>query len=230
MTPMVLIEKAMSSGAGIEQLEKLLELQIRHEQNEARKAYAAALSAFASEGVKIAKDKRVNFSSQRGTTDYRHATLGAVVDALIPALARHGLSHSWRTAQAGSEITVTCRLSHCLGHYEEVSLSGAPDDSGNKNKIQQVGSTVTYLQRYTLLAITGMATHEQDDDAKAAGQAATPVEYVTEDQAHNIAALIAEVKADLRQFCGFFRIDGVDLLPASQYSKAVAMLEAKRGK
>lgn len=36
--------------------------------------------------------------------------------------------------------------------------------------IQQIASTVTYLQRYTLLAITGMSTKGMDDDAAAAGE------------------------------------------------------------
>jgi hypothetical protein len=35
-----------------------------------------------------------------------------------------------------------------------------------KNAIQQVASTTTYLQRYTLLAITGMSTKGMDDDGR----------------------------------------------------------------
>jgi hypothetical protein len=82
------------------------------------------------------------------------------------SLADHGLSHRWETEQKDNLIRVTCILTHALGHSERVVLEARPDDSGKKNAIQQVGSTVTYLQRYTLLAITGMATTDQDDDGR----------------------------------------------------------------
>jgi len=80
-------------------------------------------------------------------------------------LSKHGLSASWRTEQNG-QIKVTCRISHSMGHYEETSLSADADTSGSKNAIQAVGSTITYLERYSLLAITGLATEDQDNDGE----------------------------------------------------------------
>jgi hypothetical protein len=54
-----------------------------------------------------------------------------------------------------------------MGHSEEGAvLEGAPDTSGSKNSIQAVGSTVSYLERYTLLAATGLAAKDQDDDGR----------------------------------------------------------------
>ena len=47
---------------------------------------------------------------------------------------------------------MTCVVSHRLGHSEENTLTAGRDESGNKNNIQAVGSTITYLQRYTLKA------------------------------------------------------------------------------
>ena len=57
-----------------------------------------------------------------------------------------------------------------MGHSEAVSIAGPLDDSGQKNGIQQIGSTITYLERYTLMAIMGLAAHDQDDDGIASGQ------------------------------------------------------------
>ena len=56
-----------------------------------------------------------------------------------------------------------------MGHSEAVSIAGPLDDSGQKNGIQQIGSTITYLERYTLMAIMGLAAHDQDDDGIASG-------------------------------------------------------------
>jgi hypothetical protein len=69
-------------------------------------------------------------------------------------------------------VKVTCKLTHKQGHSEEVTLEAPLDTSGGKNNIQAMGSSVSYLERYTLLAITGLATKEQDDDGASTGQAA----------------------------------------------------------
>jgi hypothetical protein len=55
-------------------------------------------------------------------------------------------------------------------------------------------------------------------------------ETVNEDQAVTLAALIEEVKADGAKFSEFFGISRLGDLPASEYKRAVAMLEAKRGR
>ena len=91
---------------------------------------------------------------------------------------------SWSTGQTDGSVTVTCHITHEAGHRESVTLSGPPDDSGKKNKIQQVGSTVTYLQRYTLLSSLGLATADQDDDGVAANGKA--VLHVTAGQTQEI--------------------------------------------
>ena len=53
-----------------------------------------------------------------------------------------------------------------MGHSESTTLQSPPDASGGKNSIQAIGSAVTYLSRYTLLAITGLATGENEDDGQ----------------------------------------------------------------
>lgn len=166
VTPMALIERAMASGASMEQLEKLLDLQERWEKNEARKAFAAAMVEFKKEPITINKNKGVAFDSRDGSsrTEYRHATLDHVCEEIVTALNKHGIAHSWKPETVDGKVRVTCILRHSLGHEESVMLDAPPDDSGKKNKIQAVGSTITYLERYSLLAVTGLAVKGQDDD------------------------------------------------------------------
>ena len=166
-TMMSLIQRAATDEAfSVEKLEHLLAVKERWEKEEARKAYVAALADFKTTPPHIVKDKQVSY----GNTRYRHATLGQVADAVAAGLAPHSLSHSWAVAQNGGAVTVTCTLTHALGHSEAVSITGPQDDSGQKNGIQQVGSAITYLERYTLMAITGLAAADMDDDGQAAGQ------------------------------------------------------------
>jgi hypothetical protein len=104
--------------------------------------------------------------------DYWHATLASICEQACPLLASVGLRHHWNLVEGqGGIILVTCTLTHQLGHSEGVTLSGLPDASGKKNPIQQKGSTVSYLERYTFLAVTGLATIDQDDDGRKSGAA-----------------------------------------------------------
>lgn len=161
---MQIIERlAIEPNFDVAKLQSLLDVRERWAAAEARRAFVTALNAFKANPPRITKNKQVSFSG----TNYRHATLDNVCDMIGAALAEHGLSHRWDVQQGdGGVIRVACVLTHLLGHSERVQLEGLPDDSGKKNKIQQVGSTVTYLQRYTLLAITGLATTDQDDDGR----------------------------------------------------------------
>ena len=159
-TPAAVLMYAMEKGADMAQTEKLMDLQIKWEANEARKAYVADMAEFKKNPPTIVKDKLVAFSG----TSYTHATLGNVTSAIVEGLAKYGFSHRWDVDQQGAQIIVSCVLTHKLGHSERTTLSSGKDDSGKKNAIQQVASAVTYLQRYTLLAATGLATHDQEDD------------------------------------------------------------------
>lgn len=163
ITPMQMLNMAVSQGADLDKLTKLMDLQERWEKNEARKAFVAALNAFKTNPPEVLKNKDV---LHNGKFMYRHATLDNVSGIIGEALATVGISHRWETEQIDGIVRVTCVLTHDLGHSERVPLQAEPDKSGAKNSIQAIGSTVTYLQRYTLLAATGMAVKDQDNDAE----------------------------------------------------------------
>lgn len=165
-SPMGMMMAAMNQGASLEQVEKMMNLQERWEHREAEKAFNDAMAAFKAEAVEIIKRKTVDFPSQKGRTHYRHAELSDVVEAVGPALSKHGFAWSWKTEQNGGSIRVTCILKHRQGHSDSVSLESAADQSGNKNGIQAIASTVTYLQRHTLKAITGVSEKGDDNDGR----------------------------------------------------------------
>ena len=157
-------------GIDVDKLEKLFEIQERWEANEARKAYHQAMADFKANPPEILKDKKVSFkNNDQTTTSYSHATLHNVTSVINAELSKHGLTASWTTGQSDKGVSVTCRITHIMGHSEETTLVAPADGSGKKNSIQAIGSTVTYLERYTLFAITGIAGKDQDDDGNGAG-------------------------------------------------------------
>lgn len=223
VTPMQMLAHAMERGADLDQLQKLMDLQERYEANQARKAFVQAMADFKASPPEILKRKHVEYTTSKGTTKYDHATLADVCTAAIQGLARVGISHRWDVKQDGGRIQVTCILTHQQGHSESVSMSSGVDDSGGKNAIQAIGSATTYLSRYTLLAATGLAAADMDDDGRKSEQA----EYITDKQAADLQAKITEVGANEAQFLRFLKVEKLEDLPASKYTAAIRALEDK---
>lgn len=159
ITPMEMISSAMSNGATVEQLEKLIEFAERMQANDARMSFNQAMADFKKSPPSISKNKHVKF----GQTEYVHATLDHVTEVVTDALSKVGISHKWTVNQDAGGISVSCVLTHEKGHSEITTLTAGADTSGSKNAIQAIGSTVTYLQRYTLLAATGLAASGDGD-------------------------------------------------------------------
>lgn len=167
--PLAMAMQAMKAGMSIADMRGMLDLQKEWEANEARKAYNEAMAAFKAEAVEIIKRKQVDFATAKGRTQYKHAELSDVIDAVGPSLSKHGFSWSWTLRQEKGWLEVTCVLKHRLGHFESVTLGAPPDDSGGKNTIQAIVSTKTYLERHTLKAACGVAEKGEDDDANSSG-------------------------------------------------------------
>jgi len=222
-SPAGLMMTAIAKGLDLAQVEKAMALQERWEANEARKAYHDAMAEFKANPPEIDKDQHVKFQTSKGLTEYRHASLANVTQKINSALSQHGLSAGWKVAQADKLITVTCTITHRMGHSESTSLTAAPDDSGSKNPIQAVGSAISYLERYTLLALSGLATHEMDDDNAGAG-----VEYITTDQAIQINDLIKETGSKLDAFLKYIGAESVEKIIAENYNKALMALNRKK--
>lgn len=163
-TPADFLGMAVQRGASIEELKILMDLKERYDAAEAKKAYVAAMAEFKRNAPKISKDAHVEHSG----ISYNHATLGNICNVIIPVLAEYGISHNWSQIQSpDGMIQVTCTLTHNLGHSESNFMMAPPDNTGKKNAIQSISSTVTYLQRYTFLAACGLSTSEIDDDGRA---------------------------------------------------------------
>lgn len=222
-TPMDMLSIAVSRGASIEVLEKLMALAERQEANKNRRAFDAAIAEAKAEIPTISKNRTVDFTSTKGRTHYRYEDLAEIARTIDPILAKHGLHYRFRTHNPPNEpITVTCVIAHRDGHFEENSLSGPRDESGNKNGHQAIQSAVTYLERTTLKASLGLAASNEDDDSRATS-APEPIES---EQFGVIRKLIIEAGTDEEKFCALFKIGALAELPAAKFEKAVGELNA----
>lgn len=224
VTPMQLVERAMAAG-NLELVEKFMALQERWEANQARKAFVAAISAAKAEIKPILKKQEVDFTSTRGRTNYEHEGLADIAEHVDPILAKNGLSYRYRPKQDAKILTITCIVEHRDGHAEETTLFGANDESGNKNAIQSVGSTATYLQRYTLKLALGLAA-AKDDDGRASGAAPEPTPEAPDGYADWRADMTAKADEGYEQFSKAWKTDATRALREYALKNDAAWREA----
>lgn len=191
--PLSVIEQAIRTGATADQLERLLQLQVQadhhrldlmrekrrmDEEDRAKAAKAAFLrdlAGFRGENIVIPKSKYVD----RGRAgSFMQAEYGTAAAMLSPALSKHGFSfrhdmkfgaRRWMTEGVESDapwVYVTCYLEHRDGHTESLDLDGPPGDLSANTPVQNMQATASYLKRQSLLAITGTATQDEDDENK----------------------------------------------------------------
>jgi len=223
LTPMQMAYHLIQGGADLGSVKEMLDMSKQLAAEQARRAFDNALSAAKAEIPPIFKNRVVDFTSAKGRTNYRHEDLGEIAKTVDPILARHGLSYRFRTEQEPGAVRVICVVAHRDGHSEENALSAPRDDSGNKNSIQQIGSTITYLQRYTLKAALGLAA-TNDDDGRASGAGGS----ISQEQLAKLTTIAAEVGGDVAKLCKHFKIEALVDLPARRFAEAVGIMELKR--
>lgn len=92
----------------------------------------------------------------------RYADLASVWDACRKELAAHEIAVVQIPTAVGAVVSVETRLLHASGEWIGGTLTVTGKDPGP----QSVGSCITYLRRYGLAALVGVAP--DDDDAEAA--------------------------------------------------------------
>jgi len=218
VTPMAMLQTAMEQGADLDKMQKLMDLQERWEAGQAKKSYISAMTKFREDCPDISKTRKGH--------NCKYAGLAETIQQIKMTLSDHGLSHSWKTEQIDKETKVICTVTHIDGHAESTSLSAAAETSGSKNSIQAIGSTISYLERYTLFAILGLASSDMDTD----GNIQNPIKYISDEQAANIQALADEVNANMPNFFKYLQVKSIETIRDTEYSRAIKLLEMKRGK
>ena len=190
--PLTVIEHAIRSGASPDQLQTLLELQVRADNHqlemmrekrrmdeEDRKAAALLafrrdFAAFRGENIVVEKNKHVD----RGRAgSFMQAEYHSIAKLLSPALSKHGFGFRhdqkfgpkpWPLPDNPGNVIgwvwVTCFLEHKDGHVETLELEGPEGDQSANTPVQNMQLTASYLKRQSLLAITGTATGGEDDE------------------------------------------------------------------
>jgi ERF superfamily len=129
---------------------------------------ASLAEALAALQADLPRIKRAT-EGQVGPRRYKYADLPDVIDALFPRFAQLGLI--WTTcptlAEIGGEVKFVLDWSLKHGATGEQLTGLYPITPGNP---QQMGSAITFARRYALVAASGVAPDEDDDDGQAAAE------------------------------------------------------------
>ncbi len=167
VSPPELLALAISKDLDVDKLERLMAMQEQWLARVAKESYYAAMSRFQATVPELKKSKVVDFTSKRTgeRTVYAYAPLDSIVSQIKTPLEQCGFSYRWEFDETDL-ISVACIITHKDGHSEHTKMTAPADDSGKKNTVQQRGSTLTYLERYTLIGALGLATADSDNDGR----------------------------------------------------------------
>lgn len=162
-----LMQMAIERGASPEEIKALMDMRRELQAEQAACAFREAKAGFLSAIPMIKKSKVAKFPTKNGgEMSYNYASIDDIVESIKPHLVEFGLSYHWEQRIEEGVIVVKCVLTHKGGHQESMYMHGMLDNSGSKNAIQAVASTSTYLRRYTLTGILGIATADPDLDGR----------------------------------------------------------------
>jgi hypothetical protein len=93
----------------------------------------------------------------------KYASLGSVIQASRPILAKHKLSLVQFPISDAASIGVESILTHESGEFVSERILIPLAEEKGKTRVQCAGSTLTYLRRYSWAAILGMYSDEDSD-------------------------------------------------------------------
>jgi hypothetical protein len=157
----------------------------------------------------------------------KYADLGSVIDAVKPALIKHGLFFVQMSHEAQGGVCVETVLHHSGGEALSCGKLFVP---ANKNDAQAHGSALTYARRYSLMTAFGVPAEDDDGNAasKSAPKAAEPVEQVviTDAQRDMIQQIAAAVGKPLEDICKAYKVPSLKALNQSQAEATIKRLQS----
>lgn len=222
-TIMQVISRAASDpDTDVEKMERLLGMYERFQARQAEAEYYDALSEMQDELPVITERGKIEV---RGETRSTYAKFEDINEVVKPILKAHGFAVSFRTGNEEGAVRVTGILSHKAGHKEETSLTLPIDDSGQKNKVQAIGSSTSYAKRYVLSALLNLTSRGEDDDGRLADKPT-----ITDEQAGQIHDYLAKTESDEAKFLKWAGADCVENIRADLFPTVISKLKRKAEK
>lgn len=160
-----LIQQAITQGASVETMEKLLAMRRELRAEAAKEAFDEAMANFQAECPVIKKTSKVYEKNSTTKVRYTYATIDSIVDQVKERLSKNGLSYTLRVKNDYKMLTVTCRVTHKMGHSEESDFTVPISSELYMTDVQKFGARSTFAKRYAFCNAFGIMTGDGDTDA-----------------------------------------------------------------
>lgn len=162
-----IIVQAISSGAGVEVMEKLLAMRKQLKDEFALQQFNLAMSRFQAECPVIKKTSNIkNSKAKGGGVRSWYAPLDKI-DAQTKKLRSDcGFSHMITTEQNETSFTAICEVQHIDGYSKKTSFSVPIEKEAYMTDQQKIGSAQTFAKRYAFCNAFGIMTADKDDDGQ----------------------------------------------------------------
>lgn len=170
----VIERAARDPNVDIDKMERLLLMQERVQERNAKAAYFDAMALMQPNLPTI--DENGNIKNKNGGVQSTYALWEDINEVIKPILSEYGFSLTFRGKNTDRDITTVGILTHCLGHSEVSEITLPRDESGSKNIVQSIGSSKSYGKRYTAFDLINITTRKEDDDGHSTGEPRTKLE------------------------------------------------------
>jgi hypothetical protein len=166
------ITEAIKQKLPIESMKEFLAMRKEVRADQAREAFTQAMAQFQADCPVIAKTKEVRNKS--GQVTYRYAPLDSIILQVKDVLGKNHLAYDFseeRDKEAGT-VTVTCTVTHSMGHTKSSSFTVEVGEEAYMTDTQKYGARNTFAKRYAFMNVFGIATGDEDTDARELGKKA----------------------------------------------------------
>ena len=142
---------------------RLMTLRREHLNQEAKREFMAAFAFLQAALPSVKKSGVASFKTkQNGHVQYSYVKIDDLTEALKPIICQHGFSFMFRQKEIHDRIAVCCVVMHISGHQEVIEMTAPIDQTGAKNYMQAMASTISYLKRLTFISAFGVSVTDED--------------------------------------------------------------------
>jgi len=218
----VIIEK-IREGASLEETKQYYAFLREIQRDEARIMFDADFVVMQGELPEVPKLGRIDHGGGRG---YNYARWEDINDHIKPVLQKYGFGLRFDIiTETESLFEIEAILVHRSG-YSICTRKKLPiDKSGAKNIVQAYGSTQSYAQRYSAIALLNLTSRNEDTDANG-GRNGDDNRTISPTQIDEIYALLDNDEDRIERFRALQKLKLIGDMPASRFEGAIEAIKA----
>ena len=217
----VIIEK-IREGATLEETKQYYGFMREIQRDEARVQFDADFVQMQGELPEVPKLGRIDHGGGRG---YNYARWEDINDHIKPVLQKYGFGLRFDIiTETESLFEIEAILVHRSG-YSICTRKKLPiDKSGAKNIVQAYGSTQSYAQRYSAIALLNLTSRNEDTDGSN-GRGHKPPDKLSDEALSDLAKAITDSGRTEEWFCQFAHISELEALAPERFDAALAYVK-----